>query len=270
MGDLKHYIIRGGVEGRERLRMLSRVMRPSTLALFDRLDITGDLMCLDVGCGGGDVTLELARRVAPNGKVIGADIDTTKIEIARREAAELGVGNVEYCLLDIREQPPIHKFDVVYARFLLTHLPDPAGAVDAFYAALKPGGLAVVEDVDMSGFIVFPESRTCRRLVELYCATVRKRGGDPDIGPRLPSLLQHAGFANVDLNIVQPVALEGEVKLIGPLTMENVAGAVVEAEVASHAELAALIEELYVFAADPRTLLGAPRVIQTWGRKPAL
>ena len=57
----EHYVIRGGVEGRERLRMIARTMRPTTLALFDRVGIPRDARCLDVGSGGGDVTLDLAR-----------------------------------------------------------------------------------------------------------------------------------------------------------------------------------------------------------------
>lgn len=270
MRDLKHYIIRGGVEGRERLRILSRVMHQSTSALLDQLGIAGELVCLDVGCGGGDVTQELARRVAPKGMAIGADIDATKIEIARREAAELGINNIEFRLLDIREQQPAPRFDLVYARFLLTHLPNPVDAVDAIYAALKPGGLAVIEDIDASGCFVFPASRAFWRFHELYCTAVRKRGGDPNIGPRLPMLLKDAGFAKVNFSVVQPMALEGEAKLLNPLTMENIADAAVEAKLTSHTEIAALVEELYSFAADPNTLAGAPRVVQTWGRKPAL
>ncbi|MDQ3252352.1 MAG: hypothetical protein M3R15_00350 [Acidobacteriota bacterium] len=97
----------------------------------------------------------------------------------------------------------------------------------------------------------------------------RKRGGDPDIGPRLPLLLKDAGFAQVDLNVVQPMGMEGEVKLIVPITLENIAEAVVQAKLASREETADLIEELYDFAANPRTVSGTPRVIQAWGRRPA-
>ena len=62
MTDNGHYAIRGGVEGRQRLKVLSRVMQSSTSSLFDRLGIGDGMRCLDVGCGSGDVTLELARR----------------------------------------------------------------------------------------------------------------------------------------------------------------------------------------------------------------
>ena len=55
------YIIRGGIKGRERLRMLSRIMQSATLNLLQRAGIRPGMTCLDVGCGGGDVSLELAR-----------------------------------------------------------------------------------------------------------------------------------------------------------------------------------------------------------------
>jgi 2-polyprenyl-3-methyl-5-hydroxy-6-metoxy-1,4-benzoquinol methylase len=273
MGDLKHYVIRGGVEGRERLRILSRVLHTTTTALFDRLGIANGMVCLDAGCGGGDVTRELARRVGPDGKAIGADIDGTKIELARAEAAELGIGNIEFRLLDMREHlpasDPTSGFDLVYARLLLTHLPDPAGALTAFSAALKPGGLIIVEDIDCSGGFVFPESRAFRRYYELYYAVVRRRGGDPDIGPRLPLLLKNTGFAKVDMSVVQPMGLEGEVKLINPLTLEHSADAVVQSGLASREEIAELVGEMYDFAANPRTMAGLPRIIQAWGERPA-
>jgi ubiquinone/menaquinone biosynthesis C-methylase UbiE len=67
MADSSHYVIRGGLEGRERLRVLSRVMHATTSSLFDRLGLRDGLACLDAGCGGGDATLEIARRVGPRG-----------------------------------------------------------------------------------------------------------------------------------------------------------------------------------------------------------
>jgi len=60
MAQGKDYVIRGGAAGRERLRMLSRVMYASTASLFDRFRFKDWQQCLDIGCGGGDVTLELA------------------------------------------------------------------------------------------------------------------------------------------------------------------------------------------------------------------
>ena len=270
MPDLKHYVIRGGVQGRERLKLLSRVLHESTAALFDRVGISEGMTCLDIGCGSGDVTLELARRVGPKGKVVGADIDATKLDLCRTEAQNLDISNVEYRAMDIRKHPDSPEFDMVHARFLLTHLTDPAAAVDAFYDHLKPGGLVIIQDIDFTGLFVYPDSRAFRRFHELYCAAVRKRGGDPDIGPRLPLLLKERGFADVKVNITQPVGYEGEVKVMNALTMENIADAVLEDQLATREEIDEVVRELYEYAANPMTIAGAPRIVQTWGRKPAM
>jgi SAM-dependent methyltransferase len=265
MADTSHYVIRGGPEGRERLRVLSRVMRPSTMALFDRLNINGPLTCLDAGCGGGDVTLDLARRVAPHGRVIGEDIDEEKLTIARAEASQQDVGNVEFRLHDERQDEALAEFDVVYARFLLTHLSDPAAVIDVLRRRLRPGGLFVVEDVDFSGYFTYPETESFSRYRELYYATVSRRGGDPDIGHRLPSLLQQAGLDDVDASVVQHVSMRGEAKLLNPLTMQNIASTVLADGLATPDEIDRLVDDLYAFAADPNTLAGTPRVVQSWG-----
>ena len=262
-----HYVIRGGVEGRERLRVLARVMRPSSMTLFDRLGLTDGMWCLDAGCGGGDVTLDLAARVAPGGRVVGVDIDEAKLDIARAEASQHGVQNVEFRCSDVRVEPAPETFDAVYARFLLTHLSDPGGAVRAFHDHLRPGGMLAVEDIDFNGCFTYPESRAFERYRELYCAAVTRRGGNPFVGPQLPALLMDAGFADVGVGVVQHVAMEGEAKLLDPLTMQNIAGAVIADGLASQDEIDAVVLELYEFAANSRTLAGTPRIVQAWGRR---
>lgn len=73
------YIVRGGSSGRERLRILAQVMRPSTLSLLERVGLRPGMRCLDVGCGGGDVTIELARLVGPDASALGIDLDEVKL-----------------------------------------------------------------------------------------------------------------------------------------------------------------------------------------------
>ena len=63
----EQYVIRGGSDGRERLRILARVVRPTTLSLLDRVGLEPGASCLDLGCGGGDVSFDLARLVGPTG-----------------------------------------------------------------------------------------------------------------------------------------------------------------------------------------------------------
>jgi 2-polyprenyl-3-methyl-5-hydroxy-6-metoxy-1,4-benzoquinol methylase len=265
----KEYVIRGGVEGRERLRVLGRVVYPGTASFLDRLGVRPGMSCLDVGCGGGDVTVELARRVAPEGRVIGVDLDETTLELARREAEAAEVDNVEFRSLDVREQQCGSGFDLVYARFLITHLRDPESTTARFLEHLRPGGLLAVEDIDFGGSFAWPESEAFRRYGKLYCEVVRRRGGDPNIGRRLPSILRAGGVENVEMNVVQPMGTEGEVKLIDPITMESIADSVLEEGLATQAEIEEIVEALYRVAADPGTVAALPRIVQVWGRRPA-
>jgi SAM-dependent methyltransferase len=223
------------------------------------------MSCLDVGCGGGDVTLDLAARVGPDGRAVGVDVDVAKVQLARAEAAERGVANVEFRTADLRTLDG-ETFDVVYARFVLSHLADPAGAIDIFRSHLRPGGLLVVEDTDFAGYFVHPPSASFDRFLALYLAVVGGRGGDPDVGPRLPGMLGAAGLRHVDAGVVQPMGTTGEVKLVNPLTMRNVADAVVADGLASADEVEAIVADLYAFADDPTTFAGVVRVVQAWGR----
>jgi len=264
-----NYAIHGGVSGRERLRVLGRVMAAPTAALLDRVGVHDGHACIDVGCGGGDASLELAWRASPSGSVVGLDLDGVKLQIAREEAARRGVKNLEFRHADFREFAADAAYDVVYARFLLTHLSDPAAAVQSFFRCLRPGGMVAVEDIDFSGMFTHPPSPATQRYIELYCATVRNRGADPNIGPRLPSLLIDAGFDEVGVAVVQPVGLTGEAKLLNPLTMQGITDAVLADGLASQAEIDQLVADLFAFAENPYTLAGLPRVVQAWGRRPA-
>ena len=268
MSDETHYVIRGGVEGRDRLRVLSRVMHESTMALFDQLGVGEGHSCLDVGCGGGDVTMELASRVGETGHVVGVDMDETILELARDDAATRGLDHLEFRTLDIRTDAVGTDFDVVYARFLLTHLPNPPEIIAAFRHHVRPGGRVVVEDIDFSGYFIYPDCEAFACYHELYCATVTKRGGDPNIGHRLPVLLQEGGLADVGMKVVQPIGTQGEAKLINAITMENIRDVVLSDGLATAGEIDTIVRDLYAFADDPNTVAGMPRVVQAWGTCP--
>jgi SAM-dependent methyltransferase len=263
------YVIRGGLQGRERLRVLARVMWPTTSALFARLGIAPTARCLDLGCGGGDVTRELARIVS-DGFVVGTDLDATTVELARAETAKAGVGNAEFRVDDVLRPPADdQRFDVVYARFLFTHLPDPAKALERITDRVDRGGVLVVEDIDSSGHFCYPPSPAFARYVGWYIKTARARGCDPNIGPRLPGLLRDAGLEDIAMNVVQPAGFSGEVKAIAPITLEMVADAMVAAGVATIEDVKQTVDELYAFANTEGTVQSLPRIVQTWGRSVA-
>lgn len=260
-----YYIIRGGVEGRERLRVLSRILHPLSVALLRRAGARTGMYCLEAGCGGGDIAVEMASMVGDEGKVIAIDIDPVKIDIARREAEAAQVSNIEYRLADITRDAFDEEFDLVHARFLLTHLPGPERALENMRHSMRPGGVIVVEEIDFRGHFCYPDCPAFWRYVELYTETVARRGGDANIGPRLPTLLDQAGFQNIQMNVVQPAGLGGDVKLMASLTMENIREGVAADGLATPSEIEAIVAELRNFASTPGTVQSLPRIVQAWG-----
>jgi SAM-dependent methyltransferase len=267
------YIIRGGVPGRERLRMVSEIMRPSTATLLSRVGPAPGDRVLDLGCGGGDVTLELARRVRPKGSVVGLDFDPVAVAMAGEESRAAGLANARFVAGDLLAEGALAAagapFDVVYARFLLSHLADPDAALALIHAAIRPGGRLVVEDVDFAGHFCHPPSAAFDRYVALYQAAARRRKADANIGPSLPARLAAAGFEDTGVAVAQPASRTGPEKLIAALTMENIAEAVQSSGLASAKELSDLVAELYRIGADGETVMAIPRIVQAWGRKPA-
>jgi ubiquinone/menaquinone biosynthesis C-methylase UbiE len=265
---LDSYIIRGGKAGRDRLGVLARVLRPTTASLLDRIGPIDGATAIDVGCGGGDVTFDLAERVGPTGRVFGLDLDETKLVIASEEAKEQGIANASFHKADVGEPWPAGGARVVYARFILTHLPDPTVLLRRAKEALLPGGFILAEDIDFAGHFCDPPCPAFERYNELYVAAARKRGADPFVGRRLARLLEDCGFAEVGIALAQPVGRDGDAKRIASMTFAAVSGGIVAAGLATEAEVEGIQAELDAFTARPETTLSFPRIFQARGRAP--
>jgi SAM-dependent methyltransferase len=193
------------------------------------------------------------------------DVDRVKLERSESEAKAQQLENIEFRYSDVMKDAIGREFDLVHCRFVLTHLPDPVSAMANMYGALRSGGIVVVEDIDFRGYFCYPDFEEHRQYVDLYIRTVERRGGDACIGPRLPELLSGAGFQGIRINVVQPVGTDGEVKLISPITMENIADAVIAEGFLSRAEADRIIDKLYTFARTDGTVGCMPRVVEAWG-----
>ena len=261
------YVLRGGRVGAERLRLLNRVKWPTTEPLLEAAGLRAGMSCLDMGCGGGDVTLRMAALVGAEGHVVGVDRDQSILQLARQEAGKQGLP-VTFRSLEAEELAEESTYDLVFARYLLSHLPRPQRALEAMVRAARAGGRLVLEDVFFPGHICYPSNAAFDRFVELYQAVAReKEGGDAAIGVRLLGMALEAGLVDVRVGLVVPTFREGEGKWVTRVTMEHIRGAVVDAGLASDSEVDEVVSELGRFADDDRTLMSIAPTFQVWGRK---
>ena len=151
---------------------------------------------LDVGCGPGTITVDLAARVAP-GRVVGIDVSAAPLEEARAAAAAAGV-RVDFAVGDVYAlEAADGSFDVVHAHQVLQHLTDPVAALREMARVCRPGGVVAVRDVDYGAFVTFPADPGLDRWLDLYHQVARRNGAEPDAGRRLVSWARAAGLRDV-------------------------------------------------------------------------
>jgi ubiquinone/menaquinone biosynthesis C-methylase UbiE len=264
---VESYVIRGGKEGYERLLLLARDRWPDTEALFARVGLAPGMRCLDLGCGGGEVTLQMARMVAPDGSVTGIDMDGVKLGLGRQEAARRGLENVEFRQLNVLDWAEPGGYDVVYSRFLLQHLSDPLALLRRMWAAVRPGGVLAVEDADFGGWCCHPPNEALDFFARAYQQVLQRRGGDDTAGRKLYGYFLAAGIPGPQVAVVQSVWTEGEEKTLAWSTLDATAAAIVSERLATEDEVTAALAALERYTADPRTLIGGPRTFQLWSRR---
>jgi ubiquinone/menaquinone biosynthesis C-methylase UbiE len=152
---------------------------------------------LDIGCGPGTITGDLATLVTP-GRVTALEVTGTALDLARAEIGRRGIDNVDFAVGDVhRLDFPDDTFDVVHAHQVVQHVADPVTALREMRRVTRPGGVVAVRDSDYAAFTWFPQLPELTAWLDLYQRVARTNGGEPDAGRRLLSWAHAAGFTDV-------------------------------------------------------------------------
>ncbi len=212
---------------------------------------------LDVGCGPGTITVDLARVVAP-AEVVGIDVADSVVAEAVAHAKQAGVSNVSFRTGDFRAAGfGVGTFDVVHAHQVLQHLRDPVGALTDMAALVRPGGIVAARDSDYPGFIWAPGNAGLERWREVYLAVARRNGAEPEAGRSLLAWAHAAGLADVAYgSSTWAYVTPGERRWWSELWAErcvasSFAHQAVEYEIATPSELRALAEAWRAWAGEP-------------------
>lgn len=152
---------------------------------------------LDIGCGPGTITVDLAARVSP-GEVVAVDVADEILDLARAEADARGVTNISFTTADVHALPfPDGVFGVVHAHQVLQHVADPVRALREMRRVCVDGGLVAARDADFAGFIWYPQLPELDQWLDLYQQAARANLGEPNAGRHLLSWAQQAGFSDI-------------------------------------------------------------------------
>ncbi len=154
------------------------------------------LSVLDVGCGPGTITADLAGLVAP-GRVTALERTDDALALARAELAERGI-DADFVVGDVHALDlPDDSVDVVHAHQVLQHVADPVQALREMRRVCKPGGVVAARDSDYAAFTWYPAVPALDEWLRLYRAAAHANGGEPDAGRRLLAWAHEAGFEDV-------------------------------------------------------------------------
>jgi SAM-dependent methyltransferase len=222
----------------------------------------------DLGCGVGMVTELLAGLVGPEGHVVGIDFSGPQLAQARER---LGTGGTNATFIEASATDtglPPGSFDLVYCRFLLMHLPQPERALREMSALLKPDGILVCEDGDLTAAGSEPPS-ALDAFAGLWGRLGPARGLDYTLGRRLFHMVLAAGFPAPEVTFNQPVVARGENKRLLELSVAEAGPAFVDAGLITPEELDRTLAEMRRLTSDATVLAVMPRVTQVWARRPA-
>ena len=153
--------------------------------------LTPETRLLDVGCGPGTITADLAALVD---SVTAVENAPAALDAARAVAAERGL-SIEFAVDDVHALSFANdSFDAVHAHQVLQHVADPVTALREMARVCRPGGVVAARDGDYATFTWWPELPALAEFRDLYRTVARANGGEPDAGRRLFSWARSAGL----------------------------------------------------------------------------
>jgi len=241
----------------ERLSLLEDCYDAASFRQAALLGVGSGWRCLDAGAGHGSFACWLGAQVGSSGSVVAADLDT-------RLLADLTGPNIEVRRLDlVSDALPGGEFDFVHTRLVLMHIPAREQVLGRLIAALKPGGIVMIEEQD--GFPVLATATGAYREAWLaFIRACRAAGTDPEWTRDLPVRLRRHGLADVDASLDVPLFRGGSaLARFWSLSWQQARDRVVAV-----GEPALVIDQGVAELGDDSRWFPAPAMVTAWGRRP--
>ena len=260
------YLLGSGRSDHDRLRVISEIHDGRTRELLLRAGVVPGHRFVEFGCGLGYVTRWAASEGA---HATGIDLNEEQVAVAGELAREAGLKTAQFRTGNIYE-PGLEpeSVDVSYSRWLMVHLNRPVEAMRAIHAALKPGGVMVCEEADVSEVYTEPTSAAYTELRDICLEAGRQRGVDYSGGRRAHLWAKEAGFEIVHVDAYHPHYLRGKHKGFWNWTLHAVALGLVKEGSLSAARLEELVAGMNEADASPDTVVAYCRMHQLIAKKP--
>ncbi len=188
----------------ERLRFQHGVWKEITDSFLDKLYIATGSKILDAGAGPGFVSTDLLARTGSTGEVTALEPSEMYVNYLNNYTTENNIQNLKviHGTVETAELPEEY-FDVIFARYVISFVPDAEIFLDKLIKSLKPGGIIALMDYVYEGLALFPKGGAFDNMTDAVRAYWVHGGGDPYIGARLPGMFRKR---NIEVKEYYPVA----------------------------------------------------------------
>jgi len=266
------YVLGADVDELVRLGFQHRVWAEYAFALWERAGFAPGQTVLDLGCGPGFATMDIASIVGSSGRVIAVEKSDRFVEHLRTMVATHDLRHVDVVHTDIMDMAiDAGSVDRAYERWVLCFVDDPETVVRKVADSLRPGGVFAVQDYfNYISLTLAPRSPAMDRVVQAVDESFRKFGGDPDIAGRLPKMMQDCGLEVQEIRPILRVARPGSALWHWPTTFfENYLPKLVDMGMLSIEECEAFNSDWARASKDPNAFLCTPPVYDIIAVKPA-
>ncbi len=254
-----------------RLAIQSDLWREDARAMLTRIGDGNGWHVLDLCCGTGGITDVLSAWVGPAGSVVGADLDTAKLDHARTWAADDGLANVTFRQANAFNtgfEP--ESFDLVHTRFAISTIQDGLGILDHLVSLVRPGGIVFVEEANSSTMECTPATRDWDLGLQLMEQTFKAVGADTTMGPVLRGAFLDRGLTRIEVRpCLHAQTCEDPMTMHLPLTLAAMRDTITSLGFMQGGDLDHLVRRIADHLARPETMTISFSMIQVVGRKPA-
>ncbi len=268
--DAHPYILGTGDAELDRLAEQHEVWRDTTERLWGLAGFGRGQRIVDLACGPGFTSFELAERVRPDGHITAVDNSERFLTLLDSWREERAIQNLTTKLADAHA-PGLSpgSADGIFVRWLLCFLPDPGLVIKEAAAALAPGGrLLVMDYFHYLAIQLFPESRHFRHVFRKVYESFADSGGSLDVASRVPTMMTKAGLAVTHVETLGVVARPGDpVWRWVRAFQKSYLPQLIDKGYLSAFELQAFEDDWLAHEQDPTSLFYSPPMLGVIGRK---